>query len=999
MPSPLLRECGSVVMEGFYGTRTAVGRETKSLGAEVTTKSTAPALGLSPSHDSQLADGVTFDDAIHTTCEQEARREVQRRRSSYPAPFGATQSASSDGDSRRLSMMEFGTSRDSPQPFQLSRSPLQPEFPDSNPGPGQSPNAFDPPRNVAPLQSISADLMSNMMPDSFANMRVNNPLVSEHHGLGLIEQSRITPFSRNHIAPPDCDFGLRAGANGLPLMEMDPESGLVGGAEAVNSQTQRFTEPTSIDTVASSQSSTSKGDQSLVIRGNAFVDRNSGNSVASRRPSHSRTPYLNSQVEPNYQNLPQETAVPTNTADPHPLGTKEKAPYSKSGFDMLRALWYVATRKNPEIHIGAVDMSCAFIVCDVTMNDCPIVYVSDSFQNLTGYSRHEIMGQNCRFLQAPDGKVEAGVKREFVDDATVYTLKQKISARREVQQSLINYRKGGKPFLNLLTMIPIPWDSEEIRYFVGFQIDLVEYPEAISSTPGRGGVQVDYKHSDIGQYIWEPPQSNHWVSDHGQTLGTDDVSTLLQQYISKGGLSSDWHRQSWHKMLLENVDDVIHVISLKGVFQYVSPSSKRVLEYDGTELIGSSLSSVCHPSDIVPVTRELKDATPDTPVNLVFRIRRKRSGYMWFESHGSLFSEQGKGRKCIILVGRRRPVYSLSRSTVHRYGNGVGDNEIWAKISTSGMFLFVSSNTRALLDIQPAALVGTSMHDLMRKESRPEFGRTIEKARRGKIVSCKHEVHNRRGQVLRAQTFLYPENTGEGKPSFLLAQTKLIKASSRSSASAGDLERAASRELSSPSRPGVQCSTEPTGLNDSRPLPSCIPAVDEIMFSELGTTKCSSWQFELRQLEKVNRILAEELSMLLTNKKKRKRRKGVGNVARDCANCHTRNTPEWRRGPSGQRDLCNSCGLRWAKQVRDRPTEPGRSEFGAAPSVAIRSWLRIVSTDRWAEFLREIRPGPEVQGMRILKAGFPTRVSARHPCCKRSLVILQRTLIMTRARE
>jgi hypothetical protein len=38
-------------------------------------------------------------------------------------------------------------------------------------------------------------------------------------------------------------------------------------------------------------------------------------------------------------------------------------------------------------------------------------------------------------------------------------------------------------------------------------------------------------------------------------------------------------------------------------------------------------------------------------------------------------------------------------------------------------------------------------------------------------------------------------------------------------------------------------------------------------------------------------------------------------LQKDCANCHTNNTPEWRRGPSGQRDLCNSCGLRWAKQV------------------------------------------------------------------------------------
>jgi hypothetical protein len=95
-------------------------------------------------------------------------------------------------------------------------------------------------------------------------------------------------------------------------------------------------------------------------------------------------------------------------------------------------------------------------------------------------------------------------------------------------------------------------------------------------------------------------------------------------------------------------------------------------------------------------------------------------------------------------------------------------------------------------------------------------------------------------------------------------------------------------------------------------------AADDNIFDELKTTRCTSWQYELRQMEKVNRLLAEELAQLLSNKKKRKRRKG-GNMVRDCANCHTRNTPEWRRGPSGNRDLCNSCGLRWAKQASQSP--------------------------------------------------------------------------------
>lgn len=67
-------------------------------------------------------------------------------------------------------------------------------------------------------------------------------------------------------------------------------------------------------------------------------------------------------------------------------------------------------------------------------------------------------------------------------------------------------------------------------------------------------------------------------------------------------------------------------------------------------------------------------------------------------------------------------------------------------------------------------------------------------------------------------------------------------------------------------------------------------------------------------MEKRNRLLAEELQGLLAARKKRKRRKGAGAAEKECSNCRTKATPEWRRGPSGNRDLCNSCGLRWAKQ-------------------------------------------------------------------------------------
>jgi PAS domain-containing protein len=139
----------------------------------------------------------------------------------------------------------------------------------------------------------------------------------------------------------------------------------------------------------------------------------------------------------------------------------------------------VATRPRPEINLGPIDLSCACIVCDIEKYDLPIVYCSEMFERLTGYTKDEILGCNSRFLQAPDGKVQAGVKRKYVDDRSVLYLKNQIQKRSEAQLSLINYRKGGQPFMNLLTMIPIQFNSEDYRFYVGFQVDLVEQPSSI----------------------------------------------------------------------------------------------------------------------------------------------------------------------------------------------------------------------------------------------------------------------------------------------------------------------------------------------------------------------------------------------------------------------------------------------------------------------------------------------------------------------------------------
>ncbi|CAG8537545.1 9118_t:CDS:2 [Paraglomus brasilianum] len=53
----------------------------------------------------------------------------------------------------------------------------------------------------------------------------------------------------------------------------------------------------------------------------------------------------------------------------------------------------------------------------------------------------------------------------------------------------------------------------------------------------------------------------------------------------------------------------------------------------------------------------------------------------------------------------------------------------------------------------------------------------------------------------------------------------------------------------------------------------------------------------------------------------------VPDGVRECERCHTTNSPEWRRGPTGHKTLCNACGLRYSRKIaRDKRREQAHRE-------------------------------------------------------------------------
>jgi PAS domain S-box-containing protein len=90
-----------------------------------------------------------------------------------------------------------------------------------------------------------------------------------------------------------------------------------------------------------------------------------------------------------------------------------------------------------------------------------LIYVNPAFERLTGYSRDEILYQDCRFLQSGDRDQPA---LEHIR----MTLKQGGSCR----QVLRNYRKDGTPFWNELSLSTVKNEADGHTYFIGVQKDV-----------------------------------------------------------------------------------------------------------------------------------------------------------------------------------------------------------------------------------------------------------------------------------------------------------------------------------------------------------------------------------------------------------------------------------------------------------------------------------------------------------------------------------------------
>jgi len=122
------------------------------------------------------------------------------------------------------------------------------------------------------------------------------------------------------------------------------------------------------------------------------------------------------------------------------------------------------TDNNIDIYIQALNSAnCGIVITDNTQPDNPIIYCNKAFETMTDYSYDEIIGHNCRFLQAQD---RSQSERQFLRECIVNGDECRVEIR--------NYKKNGNLFWNELFISPVKNKEGKVTHFIGVQNDITE---------------------------------------------------------------------------------------------------------------------------------------------------------------------------------------------------------------------------------------------------------------------------------------------------------------------------------------------------------------------------------------------------------------------------------------------------------------------------------------------------------------------------------------------
>lgn len=339
--------------------------------------------------------------------------------------------------------------------------------------------------------------------------------------------------------------------------------------------------------------------------------------------------------------------------------SRQKAHFQANDLKLLERMTSLAAQALRSIRLSERNMllaevidgsSASISIADASDPSMPLIYVNEAFELMSGYSRNQVLGANCRLLsvEPPDSPERARLRAAIRDRVPgVFELRNK--------------RADGVEFWNRLTLYPVQVGREKHPYLVATQEDITRTREAqaerdtartqlmsaLAGTregfllldedgviqvanarfrdffetasgqwrPGRGFVDaMADRLADLGQNRTEA-HANATVSLQRLKAGTKDREEVLPDrrillvndtvvpdggYVSVAtditGIKATEQRLAERMVAIDSAQDGVAITDGAGHFVYLNPSHVTMFGYDSAaDLVGQSWTKLYRP--------------------------------------------------------------------------------------------------------------------------------------------------------------------------------------------------------------------------------------------------------------------------------------------------------------------------------------------------------------------------------------------------------------------
>ena len=213
------------------------------------------------------------------------------------------------------------------------------------------------------------------------------------------------------------------------------------------------------------------------------------------------------------------------------------------------------------------DAALPMAISDPTLADNPIIYANDAFERLTGYSRNEVMGRNCRFLQGP-----------LTNAAHVDRLRDAIERQVKIELDLLNHRKDGTPFWNRLAVAPVFDANGTVRYFIASQHDVTLERNRLA------GHQADQRalqdEADRSRVRIEPSAAQIEAAMRAARLGVWTFDPATRRFDATAACKTVFGRTPDDTFGYKQLMDIIEADDRQGVVDAFETTTARRVPWD-----------------------------------------------------------------------------------------------------------------------------------------------------------------------------------------------------------------------------------------------------------------------------------------------------------------------------------------------------------------------------------------------------------------------------------